>query len=68
MVITRIITTTLLALVVSGPAMAEEFPHKKGCADFKHLSEEANIEGPSWVDSYTRFDGIGVMCFTKLVV
>jgi hypothetical protein len=51
LVASSIIITAFVAHVVSGQAVAEKFSYKKVCADFKHLFEEANIEGPSWVES-----------------
>ena len=64
---TRIIVALVVALIFSGSVLANGFSHKKVCADFKKLAEEANLEGPAWVDSYTRSDGMGVICAVKLV-
>ncbi len=63
----RLIIPALVALVVSGPAWGQGYSEELTCKVFKELSGDINKEGPTWVDTITRSDGIAVFCSRKFV-
>jgi hypothetical protein len=63
----RFILAALVWVMVSGPAWGAEYNNKQFCTLMKNLASDVNKDGPSWVDSYTRSDGMAVLCATKMV-
>ncbi len=56
----------LLLLAISHSAIAQ-VNDAVVCKAAKLIAQKANTEAPQWVDHATRFDGMGVVCFARMI-
>jgi hypothetical protein len=56
----------LLLLAISHSAVAQ-VNDAVVCKAAKLIAQKANTEAPQWVDHATRFDGMGVVCFARMI-